>query len=835
MNRSFFHILALLISVILIIESAHLPAQAIALRPGSGSPTGSSELSSVPGPAGHGHNPAGAVTGPQKVLVLRVYFADYAAETRYTKTEVEGFFDELNTLWQHNSYDQISIDYEVSELFQMPDNRSEYIDDSGTPDTCAEDSGGDLSCGGKYLKILTDAVNNAPDGLDWSNLDDVLVVMAETDPSQFHRGQSLCPCVLPAGPGSDDEMNVDGAIFSENPSETDVQVWGRWAHEIGHAFQQGGPGHPSSYNSEFELMDSNYPGQTGVFEKQENMAYPGWLPVSKYQLFTPSCDVGPDTCTGLGGGSALIWAEEYDPDLKPNIQAVKAYITDDLYYLISVRRRVNGDELNGQFPDGIPDEGVLIERVNEAPEEGDQWVTVMGKGGNRDDLWNAGDQYSHVTDGIQIIVPTKISDDDYLVYVTYDTDAALQPDVMLYPWTSPPGNTWETTDMWIDSPVNGYGTYRYGTWNDLSGNPVPVGNGDEPTIGQTNRLYARVRNIGGSPATNVVVHFDITDPPGMGINDDTSWDELGSVDSTDFAGLANIDPGEYEDVYIEWTPDYAIPEEDLENGNFAFHTCLRVRLDQVVGETVLGNQDGDMEQENVFYFQAPEDAGDVAYDVVIHLHNDDPSKPRFYYLHSQDDLPDGWALSINQGEQTVEVAPNSIIDIPVQITSAPEITQTVGSTFGADIFATSLNLLVSDLDPNDQHPENQILGGVRVETRVVQNTTLECVVKVVGGTTYVTCHLGGIGPYYDPTNPPKIMIEGVGRTPTGDPIYLTDTMTLLFVDPQGNASGTLAGRASLEDVVQVIGLFGGTSELASAGTRYILVNPKVVYLPLTVK
>ena len=513
---------------------------------------------------------AGAVTGPQKVLVLRVYFADYPNTSRYSKSEVESFFGELNQLWQHNSYGQISITYEVSSLFQMPDNRSAYIDDGGTPGTCAETSQGDLSCGGKYLKILTDAVNNAPDGLDWTDLDDVMVVMAETDPSQFHRGQSLCPCVLPAGPGSDDDMNVDGAIFSENPSESDVQVWGRWAHEIGHAFQQDGPPHPSNYNSEFELMDANYPGQTGVFEKQDDQAYPGWLPPAKYETVTPSCDVGPDPCTGLGGGTIPIWAEEYDPSAKPNIQAVKAYITDNLYYLISVRRRVNGDELNGDFVGGIPDEGVLIERVEE---QADQWVTVQGPGGDRNKLWHAGNLYTSADDGIFIQVVSKVDDDNYVVSVSYDQDAANQPDVMLYPWVAPPANTWETTDIWIDSPANGYNTYRYGTWNDLSGNPVPVGNGDEPTIGQVNRLYARVRNVGGAPATNVVVHFEITDPPGLGINDQTSWVSLGTVTAAEFPALSNIDPGEFVDVFLNWTPDYDIPDDQVEDGSFAFHTC----------------------------------------------------------------------------------------------------------------------------------------------------------------------------------------------------------------------------------------------------------------------
>ena len=772
------------------------------------------------------------VTGPQKVLVLRVYFADYPATSRYTKTEVEGFFDELNTLWQNTSYGKISITYEVSDLFQMPDNRSEYIDDGGTPGTCAEDSSGDLSCGGKYLKILTDAVNSASDDLDWTGLDDVLVVMAETDPSQFHRGQSLCPCTLPDSPGSDDDMNVDGAIFSENPSETDVQVWGRWAHEIGHAFQQGGPAHPSDYNSEFELMDSNYPGQTGVFEKQADMAYPGWMPESKYDTFTPSCNVGPEPCTGLGGGSAVLWAMEYDPVGMPNVQAVKAYITDNLYYLISVRRRVLGDDLNGQYG-GIPDEGVLIERVEE---QADQWVTVQGNGGDRNDLWHAGDTYTNAADGIQIFIELMVNPDNYLVLVTYDLDSANQPDVMLFPWRSPPGNTYESTDIWIDSPANGYDTYRYGVWDDLSGNPVPVGNGDEPTIGQVNRVYARVRNIGGAPASNVVVNFEITDPPGMGINDETGWASLGKVNSTDFPALANIDPDEFVDVYVEWTPDYDIPDDQVEDGLFAFHTCLRVRLDAVNGETVLGNQDGDSEQENVSYFSAPEGAGDAVYDGVIHLHNDDPFDSRHFYLHYNSELPADWDLEINQGQMDVTVEPNGMVDIPVRILSGSVLTDVVGTTFGVSVYASALNLLTSDLDPDDQHPENEFLGGVRVETRVVQDTTLDCEFKEdANGGIVVVCELGGIDPYYDPRIPPRIMVEAVGRDALGFSQYMTTTLTLLTVDSQGMASGRVDLGSLADEAVDVFALFVGNEFLGGVTTGFYPIGGYKLYLPSVLK
>jgi len=132
MKRSFWHILAMALTLVLGLEGFLVAAQA--------------------------HEPEDVVTGAQRVMVLRVYFNDYSNTSRYTQTEVEGFFDQLDQLWQDISYGTISIDYQVSALFQLPDNRSAYIDDGGTPDTCAEDSSGDLSCGDKFGKVLLDAI-----------------------------------------------------------------------------------------------------------------------------------------------------------------------------------------------------------------------------------------------------------------------------------------------------------------------------------------------------------------------------------------------------------------------------------------------------------------------------------------------------------------------------------------------------------------------------------------------------------------------------------------------------------------------------------------------------
>ncbi|HSJ56656.1 MAG TPA: hypothetical protein VLC95_05725, partial [Anaerolineae bacterium] len=508
-----------------------------------------------------------------------------------------------------------------------------------------------------------------------------------------------------------------------------------------------------------------------------------------------------------------------------------------LYYLISVRRRVNGDELNGGFQggapgsNGIPDEGVLIERVEEGAS---QVVTVIGNP-TRDDLWHGGDAYNSVADGIEILV-IEIDADNYQVYVRYDQEASMQPDVMLYPWTSPPGNTWETTDIWIDSPINGYNAYRYGTWNDLDGNPVPRGNGDDPAVGLVNRLYARVRNVGGAPATNVVVNFEITDPPGLGIAGASGWASLGTVTPAEFPDLANIDPGEFVDVFIEWTPDFDPPEGGTEGETFAFHTCLRVTLDPVAGETVLGNQDGDMEQENIFYFEVPEGPGaGAAYDAVIHLRNDDLAEARFFILDWESNLPAGWMVDVNGGDLGLELGPGELRDVPIMIVPDPAYTGTLGVVGAVEVRASWQDLLVSDLNPDDQHPVFEELGGVVVQAAYQQETKLNCVVRETGqGQFYVRCELGGTDGYYDPQNPFAILIQALGRDPLGLRVFLPDISLLLRVGADGVAEGTLQLPPD-HGVVEIVGLFAGTEFLTSAASGYRPLAPHMIYLPLVVR
>ncbi len=737
---------------------------------------------------------AQVLTGAKNIVVLRVYFHDYTATSRYSQAQIQTFFDNINTLWgAHSSYGNISLTSQVSTLFQLPGNRSDYID---TP----PDVGGDLSSGGKFTKVLTDAIANSPAGINWTNVDAVVVVMAETNAANFHRGQGG-KCNLPMGPGSSDTPLVGCAIFSENPGSSDVLVWGRFAHEIGHAFQKTTL-HPSNYNSSFEQMDANYPGQTGVFEKQTGVDF-GWMPDAKYRVLAPA----------TGGDRVALYAEEYDPAGKPNLQAIRAYITGpgSAYYLVSVRRKVLGDDLNGNF-NGIPDEGVLIERVTPG---GAQLVTLQGNGGDRDKLWHEGDSFVNAADGIHIAVVKKDDDDDYLVSVAY-ADQSHRPDVGINNWLAPPANTYETTDLWIDSPVNGYGVFRYGSWSDLMGSTVPKGNGDDPAIGQVNRIYARVRNYGSATASNVVVHFDVTNPIGLGINGSNGFLQLGTVTSAQFPGLASIPPGGSTDVYIEWTPNATLTPQQIAEGTFYFHTCVRVRIDHLANETVFGNQDGNGQQENIDYFQAPTTPGaPQAHKTMIHLRNDSFVQRKYFYVdYDRSQVPPGWKVSINGGHAEFDLAPNAAVDFPVEI--VPAVPMPAGKTASVVITASSFQLLTNDKDPKDKHPEFKTLGGVRVEGHAVERTTIAC--KAV-------------------RNADGILFEGVLRLPKDQKI--AENQRTVFLDglsPAGQflprqvghasvgANGAFRGVVPRGKFGKGVCLFAGTDTLSSAISPFVPVH-----------
>ena len=745
---------------------------------------------------------AAQLTGAVNFVVLHVTFSDFGTGTRFTTAQVQTNLNNIATLWgNETSYGNINLQYQFGGPYQVASPSATYLDIQG----------GQSSSIPAIVQLINDAVAGSPNTINWKNVYGVVVVFGDTRAGGFYRGITL-PGTTAISPPSGGTFNVHGSIVGEAPLEDLARTWGRWAHEMGHQMQAnpGNPWHPSNYNSDFEQMDAEYPAQSGMFNKQSNMAYPGWMPPGKYKTVSPPT-----------GAEVGLYAEEQPPGSQPDFQAVKAFLTfggPKLYYLISVRHHILGDDVaTTHGPNGIPDEGVLIERVveggdpniDDCPPNGcSRWVNVEGNGG-ADTLWHKGDVYKNNTDGIFIGVRANPDADHYVVEVSY-ADKASQPDVGINSWLEPPGNTYETTDIWIDSPVNGYGTYRYGTWSDLMGGTVPTGNGDDPAVGQINRLYARVRNYGSKPAANVVVHWDITNPPGLGINGSNGFIPLGTVDQTLFPGLALINPGASVDVYFEWTPNFNLTPAQIQQGRFFFHTCVRVRLDHVAGETFFANQDGDGQQENIDYFQAGAQGSPGAPGApdksVIHLRNDSMVSPKDFILTVlREHLPDTWKVEVNGGNPVVKLGPNQMVDVPVTITQTKP--EPVGSHHSIRVFASSHVSLKNQLRANDFHEEFKPLGGVQLQVAVLRHPKLVCSCKhhLVTGT------LTGL----DPKDPPaSVYVSGVAKGGK-------------FMPRGGALAHVKGGKFSAKapgEAEEGVCLYAGSQFSASAGSKIFLVH-----------
>jgi hypothetical protein len=666
------------------------------------------------------------LSGTVNFVVLHVTFSDFGTATRFTTAQLQSNFNNIATLWGNDtSYGNVNIQYQFGGPYQVASPSATYLDQQG----------GVSSSGTAILQLINDAIAGSPNTINWTNVYGVVVVFGDTRAGGFYRGITW-PGTTTINPPGGGTFNVHASIVGEAPAEDVTTTWGRCAHEMGHQMQAnpGNPWHPSNYNSDFEQMDAEYPAQSGMFNKEANMAYPGWMPTGKYKTISPP-----------GGASIAIFAEEQPPRQQPDFQAIKASLTfggSQLYYLVSVRHHILGDDIaTSHGPNGIPDEGVLIERVVEGgdPNVNDctaaspcnRWVVVEGNGGS-EKLWHVGDTYRNTIDGIFITVRANPDPDHYLVDVAY-ADKSGQPDVGINSWLQPPGNTYETTDIWIDSPVNGYGTFRYGTWSDLMGGTVPTGNGDDPAVGQVNRLYARVRNYGSTPASDVVVHFDITNPPGLGINGSNGFILLGTVDKTQFPGLALINPGSSVDVYLEWTPNFPLTPQQIQQGRFFFHTCVRVRLDHVTGETFFANQDGDGQQENIEYFDAGGAGGapgapGPANSSVIHLRNDSFVAFKDFVLSvDREHLPSSWKVVVNNGDPIVKLAPGQMKDVPVVVKQTQ--TEPIGSRHLIKVLASSHVTLQNKQRPTDYHEEFKPLGGVQFQVAVLRKPKIECTCK----------------------------------------------------------------------------------------------------------
>jgi hypothetical protein len=203
------------------------------------------------------------------------------------------------------------------------------------------------------------------------------------------------------------------------------------------------------------------------------------------------------------------------------------------------------------------------------------------------------------------------------------SDPAGKFDLSITPWST---QTWESIDIWVDSPRNQLGTFEY----HQPGKPAePVLNGDRPWVNHPNKIVGRVRNTGGVAVADVFVSFYVTSPPGIG--DNGNWATLGTRHLPTITAADPATPGSgIALVEFDW-----VPASDK-------HTCLRVEVMPKQGEISPGNN---LAQENVAVFDS---AGGSSHQPVL---LEAEVRSPFVVWRRVDmvvrDLPAGWHCAVD--------------------------------------------------------------------------------------------------------------------------------------------------------------------------------------------
>lgn len=665
--------------------------------------------------------------GTYNLLIVPVDFADDTG-TLDVPAFRSDWLTPLLGFYNHMSMGQLNINVTLVEEVIRLGNRNLYHPCT-LPVGCLDLWNGDgnplkIAMGEGYI-AATPAGLAPPDGGPDSVFDGILFLTAQRVRAGF-PGWAIAgqrPSIdtstrrYPMGHASMDP-NRDGDF---DPGEFGVA-----AHELGHMIS-GAYTHPAGYVSAYELMDSCYPCALGIFPRVDRSAltgsfipwFSGWMPAASLVTFTPPVS-----------GWEILAPIELSPGQTTAPQGIQVLTGANYSYILECRRFIPPDDLIPTWPDR-PEarEGVLILKATPGADP-ETWL-MLAPGYLEHDRWESsfvnGQTFTDPDRDISIRVQPLAGGDGHLINVNYGPGAtAPVPDVGMIPWLSPPMNTYETVDIWVDSPANGFerdaphdpNRLRYGRRTDPE--RTVIGNGDDPCANETNLVYARIRNLGTANATNVVVHFEVTYPLGVGIRDATGWTRFGTVTSAEFPGLASIAPGAFVDVCAPWRPVITFPPGAE---RLAFHSCLRVKVNSVTGELVTTNQDGDREQENVGWFEMSRPTITAPYEPInerIFLANG-LNIPRDFYLVVDAGLPEGWLLDVGTGIDHYRLNPGEVRNIPVRLLAPPE--TPIGSSYFVDVRA---HAVVEHRAPDGTviRCDSPEVAGVLLAAQTVLKTTL---------------------------------------------------------------------------------------------------------------
>jgi hypothetical protein len=473
--------------------------------------------------------------------------------------------------------------------------------------------------------LLVDAFRAAQAaGSDPAGYEGVIVVVN----GPFLRGQSWTTTKLERDDQTDSISfgSAKGVIYLATGA-----AWGRWAHEIGHWLKMADVYAETFADGSVLLgtaarwdMGGNHdegPLFSGYHIDDVMHFYDGVAPPNvDERTWSPSAGPMNETFEIVAHGTAQ--------DATANrIHLLKLIVAQGLAYYVEVRQQPGGYIFDGQIPTTNPEQGaVLVTRGTDAStlsNTRDRRIEVF------DILDNAGDVVVDAARRLKIELVSKLQDNPlvYRVRVEWNqpdpSDPAGKFDLSITEWST---QTWESIDIWVDSPRNQLGTFEY----HQPGKPTqPVLNGDRPWINHVNKIIARVRNTGGAAVADVFVSFYVTSPPGIG--DNGNWATLGTRHLPTLGAADPSTPGSGTAVVdFDW-----VPASDK-------HTCLRVEILPKPGEI---GPDNNLAQENVAVFDS---AGGSSHQPVL---LEAEVRSPFVVWRRVDtlvrDLPPGWHCAVD--------------------------------------------------------------------------------------------------------------------------------------------------------------------------------------------